>query len=64
MCIRDSNTAKQGFFGKIFHSQTSGEGIVLKFSGKGRLYVCSRNRGGFVDWLFSQMPQEKMIKND
>ena len=58
------NTAKQGFFGKIFHSQTSGEGIVLKFSGKGRLYVCSRNRGGFVDWLFSQMPQEKMIKND
>lgn len=58
------NTAKQDFFGKIFHSQTSGEGIVLKFSGKGRLYVCSRNRGGFVDWLFSQMPQEKMIKND
>lgn len=58
------NTAKQGFFGKIFHSQTSGEGIVLKFSGKGRLYVCSRNRGGFVDWLFSQMPQEKMVKND
>ena len=58
------NTAKQGFFGKIFHSQTSGEGIVLKFSGQGRLYVCSRNRGGFVDWLFSQMPQEKMVKNE
>ena len=50
--------------GKIFHSQTSGEGIVLKFSGQGRLYVCSRNRGGFVDWLFSQMPQEKMVKNE
>ena len=58
------DTAKQGFFGKIFHSQTSGEGIVLKFSGQGRLYVCSRNRGGFVDWLFSQMPQEKMVKNE
>ncbi len=58
------NTAKQGFFGKLLNSQTSGEGIVLKFSGIGRLYVCSRNRGGFLDWVFSQMPQEKMIKNE
>lgn len=58
------NTAKQGFFGKLFHSQTSGEGVVLKFSGCGRLYVCSRNRGGFLDWMFSQMPQNKMVKND
>ncbi len=58
------NTSKQGFFGKIFHSQTSGEGIVLKFTGRGRIYVCSRNRGGFVDWLFSQMPQEKAVKNE
>ncbi len=58
------NTSKQGFFGKLFHSQTSGEGVVLKFSGRGRLYVCSRNRGGFVDWMLSQMPQEKMVKND
>ena len=58
------NTAKQGFFGKILHSQTSGEGIVLKFSGCGSLYVCSRNRGGFVDWLFSQMPQNKAPSNE
>ena len=57
------NTSRQGFFGKIFHSQTSGEGIVLKFSGRGTLYVCSRNRGGFVDWLFSQQPQQKLPKN-
>lgn len=53
------NTAKQGFFGKLLHSQTSGEGIVLIFSGTGRLYVCSRNRGGFVDWMLSRMPQQK-----
>lgn len=58
------NTSKQGFFGKLFHSQTSGEGIVLKFSGSGTLYVCSRNRGGFVDWLFNQLPQEKAPKNE
>lgn len=57
------NTAKKGFFGKLFHSQSSGEGIVLKFSGTGRLYVCSRNRGGFADWLFSQMPADKCPKN-
>ena len=58
------NTAKQGFFGKLLHSQTSGEGIVLKFSGRGKLFVCSRNRGGFVDWMLSQMPQEKAPSND
>lgn len=57
------NTAKQGFFGKLLHSQTSGEGIVLKFSGTGRLYVCSRNRGGFVDWMLSRMPQQKAPSN-
>lgn len=57
------NTGKQGFFGKLLHSQTSGEGIVLKFSGKGRIYVCSRNRGGFVDWMLNQMPQQKMVEN-
>lgn len=57
------NTAKQGFFGKLLHSQTSGEGIVLKFSGTGRLYLCSRNRGGFVDWMLSRMPQQKAPSN-
>lgn len=57
------NTAKQGFFGKLLHSQTSGEGIVLKFSGTGRLYVCSCNRGGFVDWMLSRMPQQKAPSN-
>ncbi len=58
------NTSKRGFFGKLLHSQTSGEGVVLKFSGKGTLYVCSRNRGGFVDWLFSQQPQQQAVKNE
>ena len=58
------NTAKKGFFGKLLHSQTSGEGVVLKFSGTGTLYVSSRNRGGFVDWLFNQQPQEKAPKNE
>ncbi len=58
------NTGKKGFFGKILHSQTSGEGIVLKFSGRGTLYVCSRNKGGMLDWIFSSMPQDKAVKNE
>lgn len=58
------NTAKRGFFGKLLHSQTSGEGIVLKFSGRGKLWVCSRNRGGLLDWITSNLPQDKMVKNE
>lgn len=58
------NTAKKGFFGKLLHSQTSGEGIVLKFSGIGSLYVCSRNKGGLLDWILSSMPQDKAVKNE
>lgn len=58
------NTSKKGFFGKLLHSQTTGEGIVLKFSGRGSLYVCSRNKGGLLDWILSSMPQDKTPKND
>lgn len=57
------NTAKQGMFGKLLHSQTSGEGVVLKISGKGKIYVCSRNRGGMLDWIFANMPEQKLLKN-
>lgn len=32
-----------GFLGNLVNSQTSGEGMVLKFSGNGKVYVCSRN---------------------
>ncbi len=39
-----------GFLGNIVNSVTSGEGIVLKFSGAGKVYVCSRNRDAFLKW--------------
>lgn len=58
------DTAKKGFFGKLVHSQTTGEGIVLKFSGHGALYVCSRNKGGLLDWILSSMPEDKAVKNE
>ena len=50
------STAKQGFFGKLVNSQISGEGIVLRFKGKGKILICSRNRGGFIDWIISKLP--------
>jgi uncharacterized protein (TIGR00266 family) len=40
-----------GFLGNLINSQTSGEGLVLKFSGSGKVYVCSRNRNAFKAWV-------------
>lgn len=40
-----------GFLGNLINSQTSGEGMVLRFSGKGKVYVCSRNRNAFKAWM-------------
>ena len=42
-----------GFLGNIVNSVTSGEGIVLKFSGSGKVFVCSRNRDSFLKWVAS-----------
>jgi uncharacterized protein (TIGR00266 family) len=39
-----------GFLGNLVNSQTSGEGMVLRFSGSGKVYVCSRNRKAFQAW--------------
>ena len=40
-----------GMIGNLVNSVTSGEGIVLRFSGSGKVFVCSRNRDSFVDWM-------------
>ena len=40
-----------GFFGNLVNSVTSGEGMVLRFSGSGKILVCSRNRNGFLSWV-------------
>lgn len=37
-----------GLFGSLVNSVTSGEGLVLKFRGRGSVVVCSRNRELFV----------------
>ncbi len=45
-----------GFLGQLVNSVTSGEGMVLKFSGKGKVIICSRNRENFISWLLKGMP--------
>lgn len=40
-----------GFLGNLVNSVTSGEGMVLRFSGHGKVVVCSRNRNGFLAWV-------------
>ncbi|MES2570905.1 MAG: TIGR00266 family protein [Verrucomicrobiota bacterium] len=49
-------TAKGGFLAGLANSVTSGEGVVQRFSGNGKVVVCSRNRGGFISWLASRLP--------
>ena len=50
------NTAHKGFFGTMVESVTSGEGIVLKFTGTGKVVVCSRNRTDFLSWVAKHLP--------
>lgn len=40
-----------GFLSNLVNSQTSGEGMVLRFSGQGKILVCSRSRKGFLGWV-------------
>jgi uncharacterized protein (TIGR00266 family) len=49
------STSKRGFLGNVINSMTSGEGIVTKFRGNGKIYICSRNRGAFLDWMRSEI---------
>ncbi|CAH1209714.1 conserved hypothetical protein [Candidatus Nitrotoga sp. BS] len=40
-----------GMIGNLVNSVTSGEGVVLRFSGSGKVYICSRNPGSFAALL-------------
>jgi len=46
-----STARNSGLVSTLFNSQTSGEGMVLRFKGQGKVVVCSRNRTGFLAWL-------------
>jgi len=49
--ISVTTNQSSGFLGNLVNSVTSGEGMVLRFSGAGKVLVCSRNRETFVAWL-------------
>ena len=48
-----STSKKKGFMSNIINSVTSGEGMVLKFSGQGKVVICSRNRDSYKGWIQS-----------
>jgi uncharacterized protein (AIM24 family) len=54
-----TSTSKSGFLAGLVSSVTSGEGIVNRFSGSGKVYVCSRNRSGFLGWIASKISKSR-----
>lgn len=50
-----STSQSQGLLRNLTSSVTSGEGIVLRFSGQGQVIVCSRNQRGFLAWLAEKL---------
>lgn len=48
-----------GMVGNLVNSFKSGEGIVLRFSGAGKVFVCSRNRDAFVQWMKKEVSGTK-----
>ncbi|QGZ41259.1 uncharacterized protein (TIGR00266 family) [Pseudoduganella flava] len=55
--ISVATSRSSGFLGNLVNSVTSGEGMVLRFSGSGKVVVCSRSRAAFLAWLSSTRPQ-------
>ena len=46
----------RGLFSKLANSVKSGEGIVLRFSGQGKVYICSRNPRSLARLVRAVMP--------
>lgn len=53
--ISASTTRSKGLLGNLVNSVISGEGLVTRFSGAGKVYVSSRNPGNFVGYLAARM---------
>ncbi|MDP2829802.1 MAG: TIGR00266 family protein [Sulfuricellaceae bacterium] len=53
--IAASTSGSQGLIGNLVNSVTSGEGVVLRFSGAGKVLLCSRNKDSFLAWLATKM---------
>lgn len=55
LCTGGFDHPEPGTAWQLGEQRYRGEGIILKFSGKGRVVVCSRNRTGFVSWMGSKL---------
>ena len=49
--ISVTTVENRGMLGNLVNSVTSGEGVVLKFSGAGKVLLCSRNAAGLRAWV-------------
>ena len=56
--MKASLTTRQGsgLLGKVVGSVKTGEGVVLRFRGNGRVLVSSRAQPAFIGWLSSRLP--------
>lgn len=55
--ISMTTSGSGGFLSNLVNSQTSGEGMVLRFSGKGKILICSRNSAALQSFLMRQTAQ-------
>lgn len=53
-----STSQKKGVIGNLLNSQLTGEAMITKFSGKGKVYICSRNKIDFAAWVSSLLPKK------
>lgn len=50
-----ASTTGGGLVGNLVNSLTSGEGIVLRFSGSGKVVISSRNHDSFLAWVRAKL---------
>lgn len=50
-----ASTSGAGVLSNLVNSMTSGEGIVLRFSGRGKVVISSRNHQNFLEWLKAKL---------
>ncbi|NHB58545.1 TIGR00266 family protein [Acinetobacter sp. 194] len=57
------SNGNRGLVGNLINSLTSGEGLVIKFRGHGKIIVCSRNRASYLQWLASALGRTNSNSN-
>jgi uncharacterized protein (TIGR00266 family) len=53
------NRGQGGLLSRAFHSLTSGEGVVMRLSGKGKVYITSRNLNSFKTFIRTMSQNER-----